>query len=100
MIEGKEIKPGTTGAAGDTGEYLAMATGAASGIGRATALLLAARGARVIGVDRDAPALEKLIYEVVSGTILPLAVDVTENDAVTRIIAAVQASHHPWRRRS
>jgi 3-oxoacyl-[acyl-carrier protein] reductase len=51
----------------------------------------------VIGVDRDAPALEKLIYEVVSGTILPLAVDVTENDAVTRISAAVQASPHPWR---
>ena len=98
MIEGKEIKPGTTGAAGDTsdtGEYLAVVTGAASGIGRATALLLAARGARVIGVDRDAPALEKLIYEVVSGTILPLAVDVTENDAVTRISAAVQASPHP-----
>jgi 3-oxoacyl-[acyl-carrier protein] reductase len=103
MIEGKENKPDTTGAAGetgdtsDTGEYLAVVTGAASGIGRATALLLAARGARVIGVDRDAPALEKLIYEVVSGTILPLAVDVTENDAVTRISAAVQASPHPWR---
>ena len=86
-----------TGRTGGTGEFLAVVTGAASGIGRATALLLAERGARMIGVDRDAPALEKLIYEVTSGIILPLAVDLTQDDAVPRIAAAIAASPHPLR---
>ncbi|MDP7548808.1 MAG: SDR family NAD(P)-dependent oxidoreductase, partial [Alphaproteobacteria bacterium] len=40
---------------------LAVVTGAASGIGRATALLLAARGAQVLGVDRNPEGLESLI---------------------------------------
>ncbi|MDE0726703.1 MAG: SDR family NAD(P)-dependent oxidoreductase [Alphaproteobacteria bacterium] len=92
MTEGTEINTET-----NTGEYLAVVTGAASGIGRATALLLASRGARVIGVDRDAPALEKLIYEVPSGIILPLAVDLIEDEAIPRIAAAIEASPHPWR---
>lgn len=92
MTEGTEINTET-----NTGEYLAVVTGAASGIGRATALLLASRSARVIGVDRDAPALEKLIYEVPSGIILPLAVDLIEDEAIPRIAAAIEASPHPWR---
>jgi NAD(P)-dependent dehydrogenase (short-subunit alcohol dehydrogenase family) len=38
----------------------ALVTGAASGIGRATALLLHERGYEVVGADRDAAALSKL----------------------------------------
>ena len=43
----------------------AIVTGAASGLGNATAAALAARGARVIGIDRDitdAPAIENVEY--------------------------------------
>jgi len=61
----------------------AVVTGAASGIGQATALLLAARGARVAAVDRvgfDAPA--RGVY--------PLIADVTDDDAVR---AAVGEAH-------
>lgn len=57
----------------------ALVTGGASGIGAATAALLAARGARVAVLDRDpsgAPA-----------DTLPLAADVTDDDAVRAAVA-------------
>ncbi len=41
------------------GGAVALITGAASGIGRATAELFVAQGAHVVLVDRDAPALEQ-----------------------------------------
>lgn len=41
----------------------ALVTGAASGIGRACAIALAAKGARVIAVDQDEPALHELKEE-------------------------------------
>jgi NAD(P)-dependent dehydrogenase (short-subunit alcohol dehydrogenase family) len=42
---------------------VAIVTGASSGIGRATALALAARGASVVTVGRDAAALETVLAE-------------------------------------
>jgi len=39
---------------------VAVVTGASSGIGRATALALAAGGASVVAVGRDQPALEAM----------------------------------------
>jgi len=38
----------------------ALVTGAASGIGRATALLLAERGTRVVAIDQDGDGLKRL----------------------------------------
>lgn len=76
---------------------LAVVTGAASGIGRATALLLAARGAQVLGVDRNPEGLESLIEEGNSGAIATLTVDLTQADAGQRVRAAAEASPAPWR---
>ncbi len=61
----------------------ALVTGAASGIGLATARLLAARGARVAAVDRVKADAE-------STAIYPLIADVTDDDDVRAAIGEVR----------
>ena len=65
---------------------VAIVTGAASGIGQATAQLFAAEGATVLAVDRPGSA----IAEAHAGQprIVPLAQDVTVDDAPDTIVAA------------
>jgi NAD(P)-dependent dehydrogenase (short-subunit alcohol dehydrogenase family) len=63
---------------------VAIVTGAASGIGRATALLLATSGARVIGEDID-PAVKEL-----SGSnerIVPFVGDVANEESAKEVVA-------------
>jgi len=62
---------------------VAIVTGAASGIGRATALLFAARGAQVIGEDIN-PAVKELSS---SERILPFVGDVASEDSAKRVVA-------------
>ncbi|KKD08111.1 3-hydroxybutyrate dehydrogenase [Streptomyces sp. WM6386] len=67
----------------DLGGRTALVTGAAGGIGRACALRLAAAGAKVRAVDRDARGLEELADGVrnLAGTIEPHVLDLTDLDA-------------------
>ena len=67
----------------DLGGRAALVTGAASGIGRACALRLAAAGAKVRAVDRDATGLESLAEEArgLAGTVESHVLDLTDLDA-------------------
>ena len=49
----------------DSGQKVALVTGAGFGIGRATAIALAATGARVYAVDADLAAARVLVAPVV-----------------------------------
>jgi 3-hydroxybutyrate dehydrogenase len=72
--------------AGELSGRRALVTGAASGIGRACAVRLAAAGAEVLAADRDADALKQLVAEV---DVVPVVVDVADLDAVDRLDLAV-----------
>ncbi|MCX3290202.1 3-hydroxybutyrate dehydrogenase [Streptomyces sp. NEAU-H22] len=67
----------------DLGGRTALVTGAAGGIGRACALRLAAAGAKVRAVDRDASGLEALADQGrgLAGTVEPHVLDLTDLDA-------------------
>lgn len=67
----------------------ALVTGAASGIGRACALRLAAAGAAVTALDRDAGGLEALApaAEGLPGAVRPEVLDLTDLDAAERAAA-------------
>ncbi|NKQ26299.1 3-hydroxybutyrate dehydrogenase [Streptomyces galbus] len=67
----------------DLGGRTALVTGAAGGIGRACALRLAAAGAKVRAVDRDARGVEELAESAahLPGTVEPHALDLTDLDA-------------------
>lgn len=71
----------------------AVVTGASSGIGRAAARRLAADGWRVLGVGRDARALEALGVEL-GDAFVPLTADVTSAGAPGAIVAAAIEGGH------
>lgn len=65
---------------------VALVTGAGSGIGRATAELLAERGARVGVVDRDRDAADEVAHEI-GAAAHPVIADVTDERAVVDAVA-------------
>ncbi len=70
----------------------AFVTGAASGIGRATAQKLASEGATVVGADIDEAGLAEAAAEI--GTNFhPLAVNITSRDECHKAISETVASH-------
>lgn len=66
---------------------LALVTGAGSGIGRATAALLAEHGAQVLLVDRDEAALASAGESIPSSR--TLACDVSDTAAMERLVSSV-----------
>ncbi|MFQ5458887.1 MAG: SDR family NAD(P)-dependent oxidoreductase [Myxococcota bacterium] len=70
-------------------EKVALVTGAASGIGRATAALLAGEGARVVLIDRDGDAAMRAA-KAIGGEASGVALDVTRFDAVESAFGAIR----------
>lgn len=68
-----------------------LVTGAAAGIGRASALAFAAAGARVAAVDADAAGLASLPEES-DGRIQPMVADVRDQDQVENAVASTVAA--------
>jgi 2-hydroxycyclohexanecarboxyl-CoA dehydrogenase len=68
---------------------VAVVTGAASGIGRAVALGLAATGAEVVAADRDLDGVERLAAAVGSDAVSARFVDVTRRESVGSLKDAV-----------
>jgi len=77
-------------------ETASIVTGAASGIGRATALALAANGLTVVAADIDAAGLDETVDRGddigVEGDIVPVEADLTDDTEVAAIVeTAVEA---------
>src|SRR5437588_1809836 len=73
-VRARRVQPAMTSSEGGQGERVAVVTGAAAGIGRATALLLASRGTHVIACDSDEAPLLRLEERVSGLTAWPLDV--------------------------
>jgi 3-oxoacyl-[acyl-carrier protein] reductase len=76
---------------------VAIITGAASGMGRATAYVFADEGARLALVDRNAEGVEAVAAEVrdAGGTAQAYAVDLADGDAIVGLVERVRADLGP-----
>jgi short-subunit dehydrogenase len=68
-------------------------TGAASGMGAEVARALAAQGARIALLDRDAEGLTAIAAELPGPGHTVHVIDLTDDDAVTALAAEIEAAH-------
>ena len=68
---------------------IAIVTGAASGIGAASAKLFASEGAQVLAVDRPESAIATA--NAGNAAVVPLAIDITTDSAPSEIVTAARA---------
>jgi NAD(P)-dependent dehydrogenase (short-subunit alcohol dehydrogenase family) len=73
---------------GDFDGKVAIVTGGASGIGEATSVMLAERGAKVVVADLNADATNALVERIGSDKALAFALDVSDPAAVEKMVAA------------
>ena len=73
-------------------EQVVVIAGASSGIGRASALCFAERGARVVAAARNAEALDSLVWEITEagGSAAAVPTDVADPAAVLALAAAAE----------
>jgi NADP-dependent 3-hydroxy acid dehydrogenase YdfG len=71
---------------------VAIVTGASSGIGEATAIALAAEGAKVVAVARRSDRLEALAEKIRAqgGTLQPMTADVADEAQIRDVVAKTQ----------
>lgn len=72
----------------------AIVTGAGSGIGRATAVRLAAEGAQLVVTDVSAPRLEQLQADIGPAIVALVAGDISEQATIDACVAACNGSVH------
>ena len=77
---------------GDLSGRVALITGAGSGLGRATAVLLAERGARIVSVDLVADSAEATLGLLVGDGHHAHSVDVARQESVDAVVAAALAA--------
>jgi short-subunit dehydrogenase len=71
-------------------DHVALITGAASGIGRAVAVMLAASGAHIAALDRQADGLEKLAADLAGKPLAWAVADVTDRAATLAAVADLE----------
>jgi len=90
-------RPRLTSLSRSVAGHSVIVTGAASGMGRATAHLFADEGARVvvadIGAERVAAVVEEIHAVHGADAALGVACDVTDPDALRRLVAATEEHH-------
>lgn len=74
-------------------DKVSVITGAARGIGRASALKFAAEGAKVVVCDLDQASIDLVVAEIDSqgGEAIGFVVDVTDRPGIATMVTAVQA---------